>query len=156
MRPLQLVAGEDAHRLPRRRLERELHELDVAAHFHGVLDDAADIALHHHEVLGGVARRDRVLAPVAQPDLVDQHARVGRHRPLDAAEQHEGAHRLAVDPRIDLAQLGAALGAALDHPPDGGRKSEPADRPAELERAEHRAAIGLQHHGGVRAPGSPA
>src|SRR4029077_2793209 len=120
-------------RLPWRDFERKLHQLDVAAHLHGVLHDAADIALHHHQILGAVAGRHRVFAPVAKPDLVHQYLGIERHGALDACEQHEGAHGLAIDPRIDFAVFGAALWPAFHYTPDRGRKPEPADGAPEFQ-----------------------
>jgi len=141
----QFVAGQRAHRLPRRNLEGQRDELDIAAHLDGVLHDAADVALNHHQILGGVVRRHRVLAAVTEPDLMDQHAGVSRHLALHAAQQHEGAHGLAVRPAGRLAKPGRALAAMLDHTADRGAHPEPPDGAAEIERAQHRSAIGLEH-----------
>jgi len=40
------------------------------------LHELADVALHQHEILGRIARRRRIVAAVAQPDLMDEHARL--------------------------------------------------------------------------------
>ena len=81
-----------------------------AAHLDRVLREPADVALHQHEILGRIVRRGRIVAAVAEPDLVHHHARLRRHDALDAGEQHEGAHRFAIGMRRQCGALRAAVG----------------------------------------------
>src|SRR5262245_46416165 len=93
---LQLVGREPVERLPRRNAQRGFEQLPAAAHLNGVLREPSDIALHDIELLGRVARFQRLLALLAEPDLVPQHVRLGWHVAARAGEQQERAHGFAI------------------------------------------------------------
>ena len=82
--------------LPRRDAQRGLDEVGAAAHLGGVLDQAADVALDHHDVFGRIGRGGGVVAAVAEPDLMHQHLGFRRHVAARSGEQQERAHRFAV------------------------------------------------------------
>ena len=109
--------------------------------------------MHHLEVLGRIIGRHCIIAPVAQPDLVNQDAGVERNLTLHAAEQHESAHGLAVGAGVYLAIFCRSLGFVLDDPTDRRGKAKAPDRAAEIKGAENGTAIGFQYHGGAADPG---
>ena len=74
------------HRLPRRDTQRQIEQVDRAAHFGSVLRQPSDVALDQHKILCRIAGSGWILAAVAEPDLMDHHARICRHRTLHAAE----------------------------------------------------------------------
>ena len=138
------------HRFPRRNAQREIEQLDRGAHLGGVLRELADVALHQHEVLGRVGRRGRILAAVAQPDLVHHHARLRRHHAVHARDQHEGAHGFAIGARRKLRARQAMAGIVeIDGAADGGVEAELADGAAERDGAVHRAAVAIEHDAGA-------
>src|SRR5262249_15543481 len=88
---LQLVGREPVEWLPRRNAQRRFQQLPAATHLDGVLRQPPDIALHDIELLGRVARFQRLLALLAEPDLMHQHVRLGWHVAARAGEQQERA-----------------------------------------------------------------
>jgi hypothetical protein len=66
----QFIAREGVHRLPRRNAQREIEQFSGCAHLGGVLREPPDVALNEHEVLGRIVRRRRIVAAVAEPDLM--------------------------------------------------------------------------------------
>ncbi len=142
---LQLVGGQPVERLPGRDPQRRLQQVDAASHLDRVLRQPADVALDDVELLGGIDRFQRLLALLAEPDLVHQHLRLRRHIAARAAEQQERAHRFAVavgrQHRAGIATAGRRQG---DGPADGGDHVEAADGASERERPQHRAAVGIE------------
>ena len=88
-------AGQWPHWLPWRNTQRDLQKFDTAAHFHGVLRQASDIALNHGKILGGVMGRGRIFAAVAKPYLVHHNQRLAGDVTPFAGKQDERAHRFA-------------------------------------------------------------
>ena len=99
LRAARLVRRQSMHRLPRRDAQRQIEQFDRAAHVDGVLRQPPDVALHQHQILGRVVRGGRIVAAVAEPDLMHHHARLRRHGAVHAAEQHEAAHGFAIGAR---------------------------------------------------------
>ncbi len=143
----KFVARQQAHRLPRRDFQRNLQQVDRATHLDGVLGEPSDVALHQHEILGGVVGSRRIVAAIAKPYLVNQDACLDRHGALDAGQQHERAHRFAVSLRRDLGAALAVRGRRQFHSPAHRRAhAELAHQPAQRQSAKHRTAVRIQHH----------
>jgi len=126
--------------------QRRLEQVPAAAHLDGVLREPPDVALHDVELLGGVARFQRLLAASCRADLMDQDLRLRRHV---AARAREAAGRRTW---IRSCRLGASVarcsprstGTALVRPIVVIMSRPRMVRPS-ARGAQHRAAVGIEH-----------
>src|SRR5262249_16084159 len=142
----QLVGGKPIEGLPRRDAQGRFQQLAAAAHLHGVLHEAPDIALDDVELLGRIVRFQRLLALLAEPDLMDEDVRLRRHVAALAGQQQEGAHGFAIAIRR---QRGATIAVAARRQrrrlADGGDHAEAANGAAKRKRAQDRATVGIEN-----------
>ena len=128
---------------PRRHAQRERQQIAGAAHVEGVFRETADVALHDHQILGGVGRGLGIIGTIAHPDLMNADMRRRRHVPGLAGKQQEHAHQLAVGFRHH-----ACAFALLPHGSANGRQRTQAAKAAPQRYGiVDRAAAGIQHDG---------
>ena len=145
----QFAMGQFVQIFPRRNTERERQQIARSAHVEGELREAADVALHDHQILRGVARGLGVVGAIAHPDLMDADMRGWRHVARLARQQQEYAHRLAIGFRNDDTPVRLARSACATVVPtvvSAPRLTEPE---AERNGVVDPAAAGNQHDGGA-------
>ena len=122
----QFTARQFVQVFPRRHAERERQQIAGSAHVEGVFREAADVALHDHQILRGVARGLGIVGAIAHPDLVHADMRDRRHVTGLARQQQEHAHRLAIGFRRH-ARAFALRGLRAHGGADRGQRAETAE-----------------------------
>jgi len=123
LRKLQLIARQRVHRLPGRNAQRDFEQIGGCTHVGRVARKPSNISLNQHQILSRIAGGGRIFAAIAKPNLMHHHARLCRYCPAHAAQQHKGAHRLAISLwRERYARLILAVRGKIDKAADRGRE----------------------------------